>query len=146
MQRRVLLGALMGVPFLSATGLATAPESIMVALPIGAKRCAAWADELRAGGLMVDTAEVSPTLLETFRERLDIPPELYSCHSAFIARYFIEGPVPAADIRRLLVERPDALGLAIPARMDLKATDGRRREDTLLVTRFGSTRIFARHG
>ena len=50
------------------------------------------------------------------RYKLDngIPQELVSCHTGRIAGYMIEGHVPPADIRRLLEERPDAIGLAVP--------------------------------
>jgi len=41
-------------------------------------------------------------------------PELMSCHTALIGNYVIEGHVPAHAIRRLLEERPDATGLAVP--------------------------------
>ena len=37
-----------------------------------------------------------------------------SCHTSKIDAYMIEGQVPAVDIRRLLDERPDAIGLAVP--------------------------------
>ena len=40
---------------------------------------------------------------------------MMSCHTAKVDGYFIEGHVPASDIRRLLADLPDALGLAVPA-------------------------------
>jgi hypothetical protein len=43
-----------------------------------------------------------------------VPDRLASCHTAEIAGYAIEGHVPAADIRRLMSERPDAAGLSVP--------------------------------
>jgi hypothetical protein len=50
------------------------------------------------------------------RYKLDngIPQEMVSCHTGRVDGYMIEGHVPAADIRRLLEERPDAVGLAVP--------------------------------
>lgn len=42
------------------------------------------------------------------------PPDMASCHTARIEGYMIEGHVPAADMRRLLDERPGAVGLAVP--------------------------------
>jgi hypothetical protein len=44
----------------------------------------------------------------------NIPRTMQSCHTAIIDGYVIEGHVPAADIERLLTERPDAVGIAVP--------------------------------
>ena len=44
-----------------------------------------------------------------------VPADLRSCHTAIVDGYIIEGHVPAAEIRRLLAERPDIAGLAVPA-------------------------------
>ena len=43
-----------------------------------------------------------------------IPTELQSCHTAIVDGYIIEGHVPVEDIERLLTERPDVAGLAVP--------------------------------
>ncbi|MBI1882366.1 MAG: DUF411 domain-containing protein [Chloroflexi bacterium] len=43
-----------------------------------------------------------------------IPPELQACHTAIVDGYVVEGHVPVAEIRRLLTERPDIIGLAVP--------------------------------
>ena len=43
-----------------------------------------------------------------------MPPDLTSCHTGSAGGYLLEGHVPAADVERLLAERPDALGLAVP--------------------------------
>ena len=52
--------------------------------------------------------------LWALKARLGITPDLSSCHTAYVDGYFVEGHVPASDIRRLLRERPDALGLTAP--------------------------------
>ena len=43
-----------------------------------------------------------------------VPASLQSCHTAVVDGYIIEGHVPAADIKRLLAERPNIVGLAVP--------------------------------
>ena len=48
------------------------------------------------------------------KDRYQVPPELQSCHTAIVDGYVIEGHVPAADVERLLSERPDIIGLAVP--------------------------------
>ncbi|MGE3148555.1 MAG: DUF411 domain-containing protein [Pseudorhodoplanes sp.] len=52
--------------------------------------------------------------LAPLKARLNIPSRLASCHTAEIGGYVIEGHVPAVTIRRLLSERPAAIGLAVP--------------------------------
>ena len=75
--------------------------------------CQKWVDYLRDSGFDVvahDVGDVTP-----FKRRLGLTnPELYSCHTALIDGYVIEGHVPASDIRRLMAERPDILGLTAP--------------------------------
>ncbi|MEQ8826682.1 MAG: DUF411 domain-containing protein, partial [Parvibaculum sp.] len=76
-----------------------------------------------------------------------VPQRMVSCHTAEIEGYIVEGHVPAADIRRLLKERPDALGLAVPD-MPLGSPgmdQGRRTEayDVFLIRNDGTTEIFA---
>lgn len=48
------------------------------------------------------------------RKMLGVPSHLVSCHTAKIGRYFIEGHVPASDIKRLISEKPDIKGLVVP--------------------------------
>ncbi|QTF93380.1 DUF411 domain-containing protein [Halomonas sp. BM-2019] len=74
--------------------------------------CGAWADHLEAEGFTVErhkTREMRDIKLEQ-----GLTPELASCHTAMVDGYVIEGHVPAADIHRLLAERPDVAGLAVP--------------------------------
>lgn len=75
--------------------------------------CGDWVDHLRADGFDVTVHEHEE--LSPVRTRLDVPLALGSCHTAEVSGYAIEGHVPAADIRRLLDERPDGVrGLAVP--------------------------------
>lgn len=52
--------------------------------------------------------------LGPIKEQHKVPYDLQSCHTAIVDGYVIEGHVPAEDIRRLLAERPDVAGLAVP--------------------------------
>ena len=74
--------------------------------------CREWVKHIRESGLRVEThdlGDVSP-----MRRRYGVPGALASCHTAVVAGYAIEGHVPAADIQRLLRERPKVVGLAVP--------------------------------
>jgi hypothetical protein len=74
--------------------------------------CSGWVDHLRRSGFTV--AAIDTADLAAVKAALGVPGELASCHTAKIDAYVIEGHVPAAAIRRLLAERPAALGLAVP--------------------------------
>ncbi len=111
--------------------------------------CKDWITHLEANGFATRSHDIGNTAM---RQRLGIPLALGSCHTALVAGYAIEGHVPAADIRRLLQQRPQAVGLAVPGMpigspgMDGPAYGGQRdRYDVLLVARDGSTRVFATH-
>lgn len=113
----------------------------------GCECCKDWVSHLQAHGFAVKTNESGN---QAMRAKLGIPPQLGSCHTAFVGGYAIEGHVPAPDIRRLLKERPPAVGLAVPGMpvgspgMD-GAVYGKRRDpyDVLLVLKSGEAKVFA---
>lgn len=74
--------------------------------------CTAWVRHLRESGFRVRTTDVDD-VTRTKRE-LDVPRDLWSCHTATVDGYVVEGHVPASDLRRLLEERPAVAGLAVP--------------------------------
>ena len=108
--------------------------------------CKDWVTHLEANGFAVRVNDVGNTAA---RQRLGMPSQLGSCHTALVGGYVIEGHVPAREIQRLLREKPAMLGLAVPGMpvgspgMD-GAIYGSRRDpyDVLLVSRDGSTRVY----
>ena len=108
--------------------------------------CTAWVDHLKASGFEVtarDVADVAP-----IKARYGIPTRLASCHTGLVGAYAIEGHVPAADIQRLLSQKPKAVGLAVPGMpMGSPGMEGPRKDryDVLLVQAGGATKVFARH-
>ena len=77
--------------------------------------CTAWMEILTDKGFNVTTEDRSGSLLTELKIESGIPKDMMSCHTAKVDGYFIEGHVPGSDIRRLITDRPDALGLAVPA-------------------------------
>jgi hypothetical protein len=74
--------------------------------------CGKWAEHLRQHGFAValrSTEDLDPVKL-----KYGVPANLASCHTALVGGYVIEGHVPAADIRRLLDQRPAVSGLTVP--------------------------------
>lgn len=74
--------------------------------------CKKWEDHLRENGFRVRSVHVDD--VQPYKSRYGVAPSLASCHTAVVGGYVVEGHVPAADIRRLLKERPAIRGLAVP--------------------------------
>lgn len=74
--------------------------------------CTDWADHLREEGFEVRQHKTRD--MRSVKVEHGVTPELSSCHTALIDGYVIEGHVPAADIKRLLEERPEVVGLTVP--------------------------------
>lgn len=87
--------------------------------------CDLWVDHLRHAGFQVEVRNQDN--LNPLKERLGVPYGKGSCHTAEIGDYVIEGHVPAADIKRLLSEKPDAKGLVHAAGLARHGSAGRNR-------------------
>ena len=113
--RRTLLAGLMTAPVAFPARAAPAtgdlPKMVVTKDP-DCGCCTGWVDHVRAAGFEVEVID-SPGL-NRLKARLGVPQALASCHTAEIGGYVIEGHVPAATIKRLLAERPQAKGLAVP--------------------------------
>jgi hypothetical protein len=73
--------------------------------------CSLWAEHLREHGLTVTTIDTRD--LAALKTERGVPREMQSCHTALVDGYVIEGHVPAADVQRLLRDRPAIAGLAV---------------------------------
>lgn len=109
--------------------------------------CAAWIDVLEADGFAASVELLDYDALQAHKAASGIPAAMLSCHTAHLDGYVIEGHVPPADIRRLLAERPDAIGLAVPG-MPLGSPgmgpeSEREAYAVHLIRRDGSTEVYA---
>ena len=111
--------------------------------------CKDWIAHLDANGFRTQVHDTGNTAM---RGRLGIDIKYGSCHTARVDGYAIEGHVPAADIRRLLKERPKAIGLAVPGMpvgspgMDGPGYNGRKDPyDVLLIATDGKASVFQPH-
>jgi hypothetical protein len=110
--------------------------------------CTKWVDHIRANGFAPEIHDEEE--MEALKNRLMVPEGVRSCHTAQVDGYLIEGHVPASDIRRLLAERPETAGLAVPDMPPLTpgmAPAGVEPRDYEVVAfqSDGSTKLFARH-
>ena len=109
--------------------------------------CAKWVEHVEQHGF---TVTVVPTAdMMALKQKLGVPGEARSCHTTKVGNYVVEGHVPAADIKKLLAEKPKAKGIAV-AGMPMGAPgmehgDHRQPYNTMLLKADGSTAIFARH-
>jgi hypothetical protein len=112
--------------------------------------CEAWVEILEAEGFRVITEKSLGTLLMRYKADNGIPQEMISCHTGSVEGYMIEGHVPPADIRRLLAERPDAVGLAVPGMPygspGMGPESAREAYGVFLIRRDGTTEVFTSYG
>lgn len=108
--------------------------------------CKDWVTHMERNGFKAVVHESGNT---TKRAELGLAERFGSCHTAVIGGYVIEGHVPASDVRRLLKEKPTALGLAVPGMpvgapgMDGAMYGGRRDPyQVLLITKDGSSQVY----
>ena len=109
--------------------------------------CSGWIDHIRAAGFRViarDTSDVGAV-----KRRLGVLPTLQSCHTAVIAGYVVEGHVPADAIQRLLEERPQIAGIAVPGMPagspGMESATPYVHYDVIAFDSTGRTSVFARY-
>lgn len=144
--RRAVLAASGLLIYAPAALAATPPMTVYKTASCGC--CSGWITLMTRAGhrpKVVVVEDVTP-----LNKRYGVPPELSSCHLATVGGYVTVGHVPAADIARLLKERPKALGLTVPGMPlgspGMEMRDGRKEAyDTLLLLPSGKTQVFAKH-
>lgn len=147
----VLLTATLVALFASSFGPSAQPPeagTVVVYKSATCSCCSRWVEHLRLAGLNVEVRNEDD--LSSIKTRLGVSQDLASCHTATVSGYVIEGHVPAAEIRRLLIEKPKARGLAVPE-MPIGAP-GMEQGDVvnpytvLLFGGTGETQIYAQYG
>ena len=147
MFKAVISAALLSLAAPALSAAAEALPAISVVKQASCGCCAGWVQRMQEAGFRLSVQNVDDAGLIAAKRRAGMPEETWGCHTAFVAGYAIEGHVPAADIRRLLQTRPEAVGLATPG-MPAGAPGmeyGNRRNayDVLLVRADGSTEVLA---
>ncbi len=150
MQRRNLLTLALGLLLSDPAVLARSAPPALPALQVwkdpNCGCCNDWVDLLRKDGFVVQVFDTGNTAV---RKRLGLPDKYGSCHTGLIAGYVIEGHVSTREIRRLLAEKPQAIGLAVPGMpvgspgMDGPIYGDRRDTyDVVMVLRDGSAHVY----
>lgn len=108
--------------------------------------CKSWVSHMAANGFALDVTEVGQTALDQVKAENGVSAKLASCHTAKIGGYTVEGHVPASAVKRLLSEKPDAVGLAVPGMPagspGMETGGPGDAYDVLLIKKDGSSEVF----
>src|SRR6476659_507843 len=148
---RLIITAVVGALWVSPLAAANTESSpsIEVWKSATCECCGNWVKHLEANGFTVTVNPTEPSALQRLKKEAGVPAKLASCHTAKIDGYVVEGHVPGTDIKRLVAEHPDAIGLTVPG-MPVGSPgmeQGAETEpyDVLLIKKDGSTEVFASH-
>jgi len=106
--------------------------------------CGKWVRHMEAAGFRIESTDVDN--VDPVKTANGLPLKLASCHTALVGGYVVEGHVPAADVRRLLREKPAILGLAapgMPAGSPGMDVPGSPPYEVLAVAKDGSTSVWS---
>jgi len=110
--------------------------------------CVNWVAHLRKNGFTVKSTDVAN--IADVKTKYKVPNQARSCHTAVVDGLVIEGHVPAADVQRLLKERPvGIIGLAVPGMpVGSPGMEGANPQpyDVLAFDGAGRTKVYATHG
>lgn len=153
MTRRAMLRGAATAVLVLGLGAVALPGAVRAAQPAvevwkaaGCECCDGWVRHMRTAGFDVTVHTVDD--VTPLKRSAGVPDELGSCHTARVGGYVLEGHVPAADVTRLLAERPQARGLAVPGMpQDAPGMDmgSGQPYQVVLFGVAGGPQIFARH-
>jgi|SRR5687768_6871683 len=112
--------------------------------------CAKWVEHMKQNGFTVNVTDLRD--LSDIKTKHGIPSKVQSCHTGIVNGYVVEGHVPAADVKRMLKERPAVAGLALPGMpMGSPGMEGPPNiqpppYEVLTFDKKGATRVYSRHG
>lgn len=125
---------------------ANLPDAIMYRDP-ACTCCGNWMKHMQSQGFKVKNVPTADMI--AFKQKQGITDELASCHTAIIDGYAIEGHVPSDDIKRLLAEKPDVKGIAVPGMpVGTPGMEMGNKKDSYAVVSFdkqGQTKVFKQY-
>jgi hypothetical protein len=111
--------------------------------------CKSWVTHMQSKGFDLKVSDVASDELNEIKAAHGITAKVASCHTAIISGYTIEGHVPAEMVTKLMAEKPDAVGLAVPgmpANSPGMETNGPGDAyDVLLIKKDGTSEVYAHY-
>ena len=147
--RTLVASALLGLATLGgvSTAVATDDDEVVMYKDPNCGCCGKWAEHMREHGFKVK--EVATAEMGQVKGEAGVPQALGSCHTAKVGGYVVEGHVPAADVRRMLTEKPAIAGISAPGMpMGSRGMEGPYPADRYDVVSFdaqGRTAVFSSH-
>lgn len=132
-----------GFYFLSQTAKA---EEMMVYKSPTCGCCKKWVTHLEKEGFNVVTKDMRD--MKPIKRQFGVKPQFQSCHTAKVGKYFIEGHVPASDIKKLLKEKPDIKGLSAPGMpMGSPGMEGHRKDkyNVIAIDKNNNATVYSSH-
>lgn len=108
--------------------------------------CKAWVEHMEENGFTVVSHDHEMVELNRLNQDVGLPSDLVSCHTALIGGYVVEGHVPADLVKRLLEEKPQVAGLAVPGMpIGSPGMEGaiKQRYEVIAYGRDGSRSVYA---
>lgn len=109
--------------------------------------CGQWIEHAKAAGFQVKD-EITEDM-SAIKQQYGVPQSLTSCHTTVVGDYVIEGHIPAEDVQRLLSEKPDVAGIAVPGMLigspGMESGDYTEPYTVFSFTESGETAVFAEH-
>ena len=112
--------------------------------------CAKWVEHMKQNGFTVNVTDLRD--LSDIKTKHGVPARLQSCHTAVVNGYVVDGHVPAADVKRMLKEKPAIAGITLPGMPSgspgMEAPPGivPPPYEVLTFDKKGATRVYAKHG
>jgi hypothetical protein len=129
--------------FMSMRSVSAEPEMTVYKSPT-CGCCSKWITHMEENGFQIKAVDVLE--MNIVKEKYGVYRELASCHTAMIDGYVVEGHVPADDVKRLLSEKPDVLGLSVPGMPvgspGMEMGDRVDRYSVIVIDKEGSTQVF----
>ncbi len=138
------LATTLGAPSLAAAAAKAGPE-VVVRKSRWCGCCGGWVAYLRENGFKVVVKNIEN--LEPYKKLAGVPEKLKACHTAVVSGYVVEGHVPVASIRKLLAEKPEARGIAVPGMpTGVPGMGGERKPFTVFIfDRSGKAKTYAEY-
>ena len=110
-------------------------------------RCSDWIDIMKTKGFKIDVIETNE--VNNIKQKAGLQAGQTSCHTAFVDGYVIEGHVDYSAIKKMLVEKPNILGITVPGMPigspGMEQGNTKQAYNILYVNKDGSTGVYEAH-